>query len=132
MSFCVICGGEGSELHHVFPIHLGGDKDGPTVWLCGNHHSQIHKVATRLFRGKPIDVADDGEWLKNPGAVALIQRIIKAERDAEDRDLSAVASRLIIKIPKSKLKLIHRRKIDLGFKSLESYIMSLIDRDLPP
>ena len=42
--YCINCGKEASELHHVVPLALGGnDIDSNKVWLCIECHNKIHK-----------------------------------------------------------------------------------------
>ena len=42
--YCINCGQEASELHHVVPLALGGnDIDSNKVWLCNKCHNKIHK-----------------------------------------------------------------------------------------
>lgn len=40
------------ERHHIIPRQAGGI-DGPTVDLCGDHHTMLHKIANRLSSGRP-------------------------------------------------------------------------------
>lgn len=41
--YCINCGKEASELHHVVPLSLGGnDIDSNKVWLCSACHATIH------------------------------------------------------------------------------------------
>lgn len=42
--YCINCGQEAFELHHVVPLALGGnDIDSNKVWLCIECHNKIHK-----------------------------------------------------------------------------------------
>lgn len=42
--YCINCGKEASELHHIVPLALGGnDIDSNKVWLCIECHNKIHK-----------------------------------------------------------------------------------------
>ena len=42
--YCINCGKEATELHHVVPLALGGnDIDSNKVWLCIDCHNKIHK-----------------------------------------------------------------------------------------
>lgn len=41
--YCINCGKEAAELHHVVPLALGGnDIDSNKVWLCSECHTIIH------------------------------------------------------------------------------------------
>ena len=123
---CVICGDNSDESHHIFPQAYGGAVNSPQVWLCSSCHSRIHLIAGRIYKGKSYDV--NQQWFNR--ARPLINRIVQAKIAAETADLSNVPGSIILKLPKGKIKLIHRRKLDLGFRNLESYLMALIDRDL--
>jgi hypothetical protein len=117
------------ESHHIWPTHLGGPEDGPQVNLCGNCHSKIHYCALALLGGRSIN-KEDANWLHR--AAPLIRRIVKAVHDSEDMDLGAAPARIILKIDKAMLRRIHTHKRDLGFRSLQKYIMTLVLNDLPP
>ncbi len=43
-----------SQLHHVWPIGLGGPVDGERVPLCGTHHLDVHEAIRALGYGRPI------------------------------------------------------------------------------
>jgi len=36
--------------HHVFPLYLGGPKDGETVWLCPTVHTNTHELLRVMLR----------------------------------------------------------------------------------
>ena len=47
--YCINCGKEASELHHVVPLALGGnDIDSNKVWLCIKCHSLIHEKSLKM------------------------------------------------------------------------------------
>ncbi len=49
--YCINCGQEASELHHVVPLALGGnDIDSNKVWLCIKCHSLIHEKSLKMSR----------------------------------------------------------------------------------
>jgi hypothetical protein len=128
IEICVVCrNNQAMENHHLWPTHLGGAIEGPTVWLCATCHRDIHKCASRLYRGKPLGIIDDN-WLRR--AMPLISRIVKALREFEGATLDNINSKIVIEIPKNDLRLIHLRKMDLGFSSLQKYIMALIKKDM--
>ena len=124
---CCVCFDLADHSHHIHPQALGGAFDSAQVWLCASCHTRIHNAANALFRNKPTDLNSD--WMLR--ARPLIMRIVRAMREAETTDLGDVQSRIIIKLPKKYIKRIHRRKIDLGYKSLEQYFLALIGKDLP-
>lgn len=42
--YCINCGKEATELHHIVPLALGGnDINSNKVWLCYECHNKIHK-----------------------------------------------------------------------------------------
>lgn len=126
-----VCNNEGFESHHIWPTYLGGPIEGPQIWLCYQCHRDIHKISSKLYRGKPI--GDYSEpWLYR--ARPLIARIVRALREFEGitlEQLSNIQARVIIQVPKDELRQIHLRKMDLGYSSLERYILALIRNDLP-
>lgn len=41
--YCINCGKEATELHHVVPLAIGGnDVESNKVWLCSKCHTLIH------------------------------------------------------------------------------------------
>ena len=45
MNYCINCGKEANEQHHVVPLALGGnDIESNKVWLCSKCHSLIHSM----------------------------------------------------------------------------------------
>jgi hypothetical protein len=40
------------ERHHVHPISLGGDPEGPTIPLCKRHHPMVEALARRVHGRK--------------------------------------------------------------------------------
>ncbi len=38
------------ERHHVFPLYLGGDENGETVWVCPNAHANCHELIRLMLR----------------------------------------------------------------------------------
>lgn len=47
------------EEHHVWPIYLGGPKDGETIWLCGTTHTSVHEILRMLLKvGRRLTYAE--------------------------------------------------------------------------
>lgn len=42
------------QLHHVFPIYLGGAKDGLTVPVCPTTHTNIHELLRAMLRAGTV------------------------------------------------------------------------------
>ena len=131
MPQCVVrvCGDEALEQHHLWPTALGGDPDGPKVWVCSNCHRRSHLCAVRIYRGKPIGETDE-VWLQ--AAAPIINRIVRALRDSENMSLDDAPARIILVVSKRELRQIHLQKMDRGFSSLQAYLLALISADLPP
>ncbi len=56
------------ELHHVWPIYLGGPKNGWQIWLCPTTHMNVHelirlKVKT-LDKIEAIDMREYNRYTK--------------------------------------------------------------------
>ena len=43
-----------SQLHHTWPLGMGGPKDGERVPLCGTHHLDVHEAIRAAVAGKPM------------------------------------------------------------------------------
>jgi len=43
-----------SQLHHVWPMGMGGPADGERVPLCGTHHLDVHEAIRALVAVKPM------------------------------------------------------------------------------
>ena len=42
--YCINCGKEATQLHHVVPQVLGGNNVDNCVWLCDECHGKIHNI----------------------------------------------------------------------------------------
>ena len=42
--YCINCGKEATQLHHVVPRELGGNDTTNCVWLCDKCHGLIHNI----------------------------------------------------------------------------------------
>ena len=42
--YCINCGKEATQLHHVVPNTLGGNNTSNCVWLCDECHGKIHNI----------------------------------------------------------------------------------------
>lgn len=42
--YCINCGQEATQLHHVVPRELGGNDTTNCVWLCDKCHGLIHNI----------------------------------------------------------------------------------------
>lgn len=120
-NFCCICKGQKFEDHHVFPRHLGGPNEGPTVPLCANHHKRVHQGFNSLVKGKPYEF-DSGK------TEALSKFIIQCFTNSVVSDQQP--RKLVIEIPDKWLKKLHLRKVDKGYSNVVEYIKSLIARDI--
>jgi hypothetical protein len=127
---CYICDLEGEhESHHIIPLHLGGPKDGPQVNLCSICHHDLHLVANSVYKGNSehLEVFSPENMKK---ASILIRAIVssKINIEATGKPPNAI-QRLMIEIPNGLLVKLHLRKADLGFTSLQKYLISLLETD---
>lgn len=131
MPQCVLwrsCGNEAYDQHHIWPTALNGPIDGPKVWLCANCHRAVHLCAARIYRGKPID-HQYTDWYNF--AKPLVLRVVRALVLSENTSLDDAPARLVVMVNKRILRELHLRKMDLGFSSMERYLLHLISQDLP-
>ena len=42
--YCINCGKEATQLHHVVPRVLDGNDISNCVWLCDECHGKIHNI----------------------------------------------------------------------------------------
>lgn len=43
-----------AQLHHVWPMGMGGPEDGERVPLCGTHHLDVHEAIRALVAGRKV------------------------------------------------------------------------------
>ena len=43
--YCINCGKEATQFHHVVPKEFGGNNTTNCVWLCDNCHSIVHGLS---------------------------------------------------------------------------------------
>lgn len=127
MKICAICNQpfEILESHHIKPTSLGGDKDGPQILICSNCHRGIHQEANTALSKKssnkrffPPDIFTR--------AMPYIREIIKASLEFEREENPDNVRKIVIKVKDHELIKLHKLKVDAGFKSLDSYLTSLI------
>lgn len=122
---CCLCGRPKTEDHHIFPTHLGGPENGPTVPLCSNHHRDLHYAHSKIKSGVYPDIAFNSKAVQEK-ALDLVQMLIFASSVEVPKDHPR---KLMFKIPDDLLKKAHLRKIDAGFSNLQDYILNLIVKD---
>jgi hypothetical protein len=129
---CPICRNEYPEdtfqIHHIHPTAYNGPEDGPTVKLCSNCHLNCHHQAENLTaKSAKRRYFFTSEELER--ARPYIQTIITAKllhREAVNSSKGLV----IIELDARRRTLLHRLKVQAGHKSLNSYLVSLIDREI--
>lgn len=115
-----------TESHHVYPIHLGGPKDGIQIPLCGNCHAYVHQTATKLYKGQAL-AGNLEKWYNGiERAKRAANLIVQASINAEDKDIGDPLVPVTFKIPKSLRDKLHVKKLDSGFTNLNTYMIHLL------
>lgn len=128
---CYVCNLPGEhESHHIVPLHLGGPKDGPQVNLCEICHHKLHLISNDIYKGRTHRVEQfSNDELKR--ASLLIRAIVSAKIAIEGSGKPPNAiQRLMLEIPYSMLTKLHLRKADLGFSSLNAYLMTVLTNEV--
>ena len=132
MTQCLVCGTTlNLQSHHITPVSLGGPEDGPQVPLCGNCHSNIHKMAESL-RTKAVQQGAIPPMLFNKEeferAKPLIQAILTAHTSFESLAQSNEPRRrmFVLHIGDADWARLHKAKADAGFTSMTKYLTNLL------
>lgn len=107
------------EIHHIIPRAYGGE-NGPTVDLCSEHHSKLHRIAECIPK-KPYR-----QWLtgENPETIKkllwLATRVVNA-REAIKEDPNRHVLHTMMLEPATR-EMIERLKPVIGVRSREAVI----------
>lgn len=127
---CIVCKeSEEWDWHHIIPISEGGPKDGPQVRLCPVCHRKIHLLANDVFKGK-TERLESFKPEEMDRVIPLVQAIVssKIRNESSGKPHSSI-SRLMIEIPFPLMVKLHQRKRDLGFSSLQKFLIALFERE---
>ena len=124
---CCICGSPlNVQSHHVRPIHLGGDEDGLQVNLCGNCHSNVHRMAENLrSKGDKKLLFDTNHFER---AKPLIQAILDSHNIFESQPQSNKPRRrmFVLHIGDVDWVKLHKVKTDKGYTSMTKFLTDLL------
>ena len=130
MNTCFVCQLVGEhDSHHIMPIAYGGPKEGPQVWLCSICHRKIHLVANDVYKGKSkrLESFTPVQWERAGVLVrAIVSSKIQLEAAGKPPDST---QRIMIEIPNHILLRLHIRKKELGFTSLQTFLLTLIKKE---
>lgn len=125
---CPICNEDRPlQSHHIWPIEYGGSKTGRQVDICAACHLSIHYTAEAISSkgGLKKKYLTDEQLLK---ARFLIKSIVEA-KNLQIQDPNN-PRKIMLEVPHTTLVKLHKRKLDLGFKSLDSYLKALIENEI--
>lgn len=80
------------ESHHIFPIALGGPKDGPQMILCAICHRSIHFAADALFSKNKKTRRKASDHFSTPDAFDKAKGLIRAILEAKEHHRSGNAN----------------------------------------
>lgn len=124
---CMICGTTlNLQKHHIHPVSLGGDEDGTLVTLCGNCHSNVHKMAESLRGHGDKELLFNKEEFER--AKPLIQAILDAHTWFESEPQSNKPRRrmFVLKIGDADWVKLHKVKMDHGYTSMTKFLTDLL------
>lgn len=123
---CYICEtiSPSCESHHIWPRFAGGES-GPTVWLCANCHTGIHRQALNLL-SKTASRKCYFTTAQLERAKPLIQYLVMALREAKENKNDQQMMNVGLKLPAGFLAVLHSLKADAGFKSMDQFIANII------
>lgn len=118
---CVICGAKNHsiQLHHVV-LQATGGTDMPTVPLCSNCHTALHKLILQSIskRPKQIKYFTDEQMLQaKPLAEIAIVHIRRARENPNKTQLVNLG----IKTERRIVEILHLLKSDAGFTNLNDF-----------
>lgn len=123
---CILCGQPAVEMHHAFPVQFGGAMDGPTVPLCPNHHTQVHALAERVWRGE-LPLAS-----VNPPDMRKLVQCCHEQRLEFERNGGAAPDarrRIVAHLTEEEQQMCRLIKRSGNFSSLEVMLKALIRRE---
>lgn len=126
MQKCFICGVKTNiiEYHHLVPQAAGG-KNLPTIPLCSNCHSGIHRVAAQAISKNPNQKQyfTDAQMIKARPIIETI--IISFKRAKENPDKSQIMN-LMLKPERRLMEVLHLLKYDKGFTNINDYCLWIL------
>jgi hypothetical protein len=130
---CPICRHEYSEEtlqdHHLIPLQYNGPEDGQQAKLCSNCHLKCHYTAENLT-AKAAKRRCFFNSVELERARPYIQMIINAKILARNTVNSNARGQIIIQLDHKRRNLLHRLKTMSGHKSINSYLIALIDQEI--
>jgi hypothetical protein len=122
---CYICGNPNiSDNHHIW-MQAAGGQEGPTVDLCPNCHSGIHREAvSRISKksNKKNYFTDDQRVRAEP----LIQFIVIAMQRIRDNPNMAQPMNLVLKTDRQLMTILHVLKADAGFSNMNDFCLFVL------
>jgi hypothetical protein len=109
--------------HHIIPQAFGG-KNAHTILLCATCHDLVHREQSRIKGG-----------LKKPSIVPppLQDFIGKLASFAVQAEISQIPNSdrvktIMVKVTQQELNVLHMRKKDAGFSSLDDFLYAIIKK----
>ena len=112
------------EVHHIIPQAAGGEK-GPTIPLCSNCHSLIHRGSLQYLSKNPSKVQyfNDEQFIRAKPLIEAIVIFIRRERENPNMDQKV---NLMLKPDKRLVTILHLLKTDKGYSNLNDFCVSIL------
>lgn len=118
---CPICHNFGAlHCHHLIPRARGG-LNGPTKDICGSCHTSIHSAALSIESGRapPQYFTEEGALRAQP----FIEMIVHSKR----YEGAAETELIVLNPPRGTRQKLHNLKARAGFKSLDAFILHILE-----
>jgi len=110
--------------HHV-TLQAAGGKRLPTILICPNCHTNLHKQALNvLAKGVANKAYFSSECM--PKALPYVKAIIQSIIAIRETNLDHVPITLMLKMPRGHRNALHTLKMDAGFKNLEKFCVHVL------
>lgn len=127
---CPICLNSNLKLqgHHILPREYGSQKDSPLLFLCATCHLNIHYTAEAEYSGKKPSYLQVEQISRARVYIDAIKRAKAVWESAEStRNLK---KKVMFMLPETMLVKLHKVKASRGYKSLDDYLYSIVEREL--
>ena len=111
------------DVHHLRPLNLGGQREGPQIKICASCHDQLHRYEKMLVKGllrlDSLPVNPPWRQVLTP---LMEQHAIFAQTGRADEARRMVSASL----SEEELRMAHAVKKAAGFTNIDSMIKGLI------
>lgn len=97
----------------------------PTIFICPNCHTNLHKQALNVMaKGSDKVAYFSSECM--PKALPYVKAIVRSILAIRETNLDHVPITLMLKMPRGHRNALHALKMDAGFKNLEKFCVHVL------